>query len=292
MENVSQRHLEANENQLFSKWNVLRFIIAGILFFAGGMKAWQLSTVPVLGDGLLHARWFNICVVEFELGYGIWLVTGLLPRLTRLATICLFLLFGGVSLYKAFSGESSCGCFGFVQINPWLMTLFDGVAVGFLCCCHKVHAVNQEFSTKKVVFVIIVWLLTNIPFLYAINLIENNEISVLGTEFIGADGRKTILLEPEKWPRDGFPLLQFIEPAEARELLKFGKWTIIVYRQGCPKCQQVLIDYMLKGTPCVMCVEIPPYSDVDCISSTGFVHAKLTDRFSWSGEIPIIFYFD
>ena len=105
-------------------WTVLRLIVAAILLFAAGMKAWQLATQPyltgaTLGEGLFHARWFNICVVEFELAFGIWLIFGLLPRLTWLATVGLFTVFGGVSLYKALSGEASCGCFGAAQVNPW-----------------------------------------------------------------------------------------------------------------------------------------------------------------------------
>ena len=50
--------------------------IACLLFLAAGMKAWQLATVPVLGEGLLHARWFNILVIEFELAFGLWLLFG------------------------------------------------------------------------------------------------------------------------------------------------------------------------------------------------------------------------
>ncbi|MDO5554492.1 MAG: hypothetical protein Q4G68_12100 [Planctomycetia bacterium] len=104
--------------------------IAVLLLFAAGMKAWQLATVPLLGEGLLHARWFNIAVVEFEIAFACWLLMGLLPKLTRWATIALFTTFAGVSLYKAVSGEASCGCFGAVTVNPWWTMGLDVVVVG------------------------------------------------------------------------------------------------------------------------------------------------------------------
>lgn len=127
-------------------WTVLRLIVAAILLFAAGMKAWQLATVPTLGEGLLHTRWFNICVVEFELAFGIWLIFGLLPRLTWLATVGLFTVFGGVSLYKALSGEASCGCFGAAQVNPWITMGLDMTIVGLLTFVSLPHRKNILYS--------------------------------------------------------------------------------------------------------------------------------------------------
>jgi hypothetical protein len=109
-----------------------RFVVAGILLLAAGLKAWQFATVPTLGEGLLHARWFNILVVEFELFFGIWLIVGMLPKLTWLATIGCFSVFALVSLCKALSGEASCGCFGTVTVNPWITAVADIVIIGFL----------------------------------------------------------------------------------------------------------------------------------------------------------------
>ena len=109
-----------------------RFIVAAIFLLAAGLKAWQLATVPPIGEGLLQARWFNILVVEFELIFGIWLLFGKLLKLTWLLSIGCFSIFAAVSLYKALSGEVSCGCFGAVVINPWVTMVFDLAIVGCL----------------------------------------------------------------------------------------------------------------------------------------------------------------
>jgi hypothetical protein len=105
---------------------------SGDPFDCGVFKAHDL-TMPVLGEGLFHAHWFKIFVVEFELFFGIWLIFGLLPKLTWLVTIGLFSVFSVVSFYKAaILQETSCGCFGAVTVNPWITMIFDLMITGLL----------------------------------------------------------------------------------------------------------------------------------------------------------------
>ena len=113
-------------------WAILRLVLGLVILVAAFLKAYQLSTTPSLGEGLLNARWFNILVVEFELFFGIWLLFGLLPRLTWFATVGCFAIFMLVSLYKAVLGEVSCNCFGAMEVNPWITTVFDIVVIGCL----------------------------------------------------------------------------------------------------------------------------------------------------------------
>lgn len=113
-------------------WSVLRIVIGFVILAAAAMKAHQLATIPTLGEGLLHAHWFNILVVEFELFFGIWLLVGLMPKVTWLVTIGCFAAFAGVSFYKAVTGEASCGCWGVVEVPPWIMVAFDFGVLGSL----------------------------------------------------------------------------------------------------------------------------------------------------------------
>jgi hypothetical protein len=48
-------------------------------------------------------------VVEFELFFGLWLLAGLYPKATSAVTLLCFGGFACVSLYKAISGEATCG---------------------------------------------------------------------------------------------------------------------------------------------------------------------------------------
>ena len=165
---IKQENTPPDVKRLGRRWNTLRLIVAAILLFAAGMKAWQLATIPTIGEGLLHARWFNIAVVEFELAFSIWLISGILPRLTRLATIGLFTTFAGVSLYKALLGEASCGCFGAAQVNPWFTATLDIAIVVALLCCRKVQCMNRVFPIKKVAFAAVLWTIVTVPLLYTI----------------------------------------------------------------------------------------------------------------------------
>jgi hypothetical protein len=71
-----QQNICFNEHRVDTnrRWAVLRFVVAVILLIAAMLKAHQLATTPLLGEGLLHNRWLNIWVVEFELFFGIWLI--------------------------------------------------------------------------------------------------------------------------------------------------------------------------------------------------------------------------
>jgi hypothetical protein len=262
-----------------------------ILLVAAMLKAHQLATTPSLGEGLLHARWFNILVVEVELLFGLWLFFGLLSRLTWFATIGCFSMFALVSFYKAFSGEDSCGCFGLVKINPWITTLLDLVIVGFSLVFRPSEIVFswrmffQEFKTLK--FGKRFWIITGIVIIVYFScvicdiFVTKNKLVELGTEFIGIDGKKTILLEPEKWVGKEFPLLPYIEPVEIREKLKNGKWIVVLYHHNCTKCKEVIDELIKNKTENLVCVEIPPFSGKFC-------GARLIDVQSWIVESPVV----
>jgi hypothetical protein len=125
--------------------------------------------------------------------------------------------------------------------------------------------VFQEFAGlkfgKRFFAVVGIWLIVALPITYAMFSVQKNEIAELGTEFIGADGKKTVLLEPEKWIGKEFPLLSFIEPTEEQDKLKNGEWTIVLYHHDCPKCQEVINEFIEKKTENLACVEVPPYAE-------------------------------
>jgi hypothetical protein len=277
----------------------MRLVVAFILLIAAILKAYKLATTPPLGEGLLYARWFNIFIVEFELFFGIWLVFGLLPRLTWIATIGLFSIFSIVSFYKVISGEISCGCFGSVTVNPWITMIFDLMITGLLMfflpkknifrpkiLCEELTALRHK---SRIIAVIVIWLVTAIPITLAMFSIQENNIADIGTEFVGADGKKTILLKPEKWIGKEFPLLPYIEPTETREKLKTGKWMVVLYHHDCPRCHKAISELIEKKTENLLCVEMPPYG-TNKYPRLLEKHTKLSDIHEWSVETPIQFF--
>jgi len=61
-------------------------LVGVLLLVAAGLKGWQLLTEPLANSDIWSNRAFLILTVEFELGLGIWLVSGLFKKLAWVAT--------------------------------------------------------------------------------------------------------------------------------------------------------------------------------------------------------------
>ena len=84
--------------------------------------------------------------------------------------------------------------------------------------------------------------------------------SDLGVEYIGIDGKKTVMLEPEKWIGKDFPLWNYIEQNNTKDHVIIGEWKIILYQHQCEKCMQKIEKFANNQEKNVFCIEIPPYS--------------------------------
>ena len=249
-------------------WRVLRILLAVLLLFSSFAKAHMLATVPTISEGILQSRWFQIFVMELELAFAVWLFVGLMPRITWVAAVGCFTVFAIVSATHLFSGAKSCHCFGAITTPPIFTLTLDFAVIGLLIAFRPKGLVLQRKAFlqelpelkrfRRVSLVAVLWLLLAIPATYAMLSVEKNDLAELGTEFIGADGKKTILLDPEKWIGKKLPLLPYIEPPEVREKLKTGEWTVVLYHHDCPKCKEVINDLIEKKTENLVCVEVPP----------------------------------
>ena len=95
--------------------------VAGVLFlFAAVMKSYQLMTEPIISKGFWESWAFFVIQIPLELGLGIWLLCGLFRKAAWLIAAVSFGLFMTVTLHKGITGAESCGCFGTVQVNPWI----------------------------------------------------------------------------------------------------------------------------------------------------------------------------
>ena len=71
-------------------------VLGSLLLLAAGLKGYQLATEPIFETGLLDSRWFLIAVVEFELFFGLWLLSGVFPKPAWVAAVACFAAFAGV----------------------------------------------------------------------------------------------------------------------------------------------------------------------------------------------------
>lgn len=254
------------------------------------MKAHQFATTPSLGEGLLHARWFNILVVEFELFFGIWLIFGMLPKLTWLVTVGCFSIFALVSFSKAVFGENSCGCFGAAIVNPRITCLFDIVIILMLIRFRP----KIEFPARSS-------LLANIPkrefTLYlGISLCIGGSvygwITQMRWEQLSNVGQilkyNTIQLEPVAWAGKEFPLRDHV--TDGKKLMD-GDWFVLLSRSGCDDCERVKKEII---DPAACENRLIALLNITDDRSTASQNEKLTNAFrfvkdiDWIVETPVL----
>ena len=148
--------------------------------------------------------------------------------------------------------------------------------------------VYQELfeSRKKIIVAGFVWLLLAISSVYAMVSVQSNEKAELNNEFIGVDGRKAILLEPEIWIGKEFPLFSRFVESEGSEILKKGTWNVVLTQPDCPKCQEMKADLQAKNAKGIAIVVIN--SRNERVPDTSFLTFRLDNRNDWFVTTPCV----
>lgn len=90
-------------------------------------------TAGGVGQSLGHfSPTVQLAGIEFEAIVGLWLVSGWRHRGAWLAGVGLYGALAGVSLYLVWTGVSSCGYLGRVQISPWASFALDAACLAGL----------------------------------------------------------------------------------------------------------------------------------------------------------------
>jgi hypothetical protein len=276
-----------------------RFIIAAVLLLAAGLKAYQLATAPlpppVHGSiftpllELLNNRGLLLFVVEVEILFALVLFSGIQQQWTWLISLLCFTTFSAISIMKGLSGESSCGCFGVVMVNPWFTASFDIIIVILLAFFREPFELNFRLSMldrKKLTTVLIVWCFLAVPLLFAMLSLKQVH-ATLGTEFTDYDGTQAIQLEPENWIGKEFPLAsRFVQPVDD-EILKQGDWTILLIHADCSRCLQLLSEMNGQSDKNTAIIEIPSGKNL-ASPKTDLPYFKLDENNKWFATTPFI----
>ena len=100
-----------------SRW-ILR-IPGTLLLLAAGLKVQGLGVDPVSRMGFFSTAEAQLVVIGCEVFLGVWLWLAKSPLGSWLTSLVTFAAFAGVSFYQGWVGQTSCGCFGRLTINPW-----------------------------------------------------------------------------------------------------------------------------------------------------------------------------
>jgi hypothetical protein len=277
-------------------YDVVRIGLGLVLLLAAALEAHQLATEPVMGAGILRSRVFLIGVVEFELFFGLWLLAGIYARLTWVAAVACFALFAAVALWKALSGEASCGCFGRVPVNPWytfgMDTFFVAALFYFRPTVRSVPTTTFGRIWLRLAGVVVIWVAIGIPATIAVGSFSPAAIAVFG-RVLG--NSSCVVVEPETWIGKPFPLLPYIDIAKK---LAQGKWTVVLYHYDCPQCRKAALKYeqmarkfLRDGRETrVAMVEMPPYGSrckIVGADDSACVYGRLSDAIGWFAATPV-----
>ncbi|GHT12493.1 hypothetical protein FACS1894170_07380 [Planctomycetales bacterium] len=276
-----------------------RFVIAAVLILAAGLKAYQLATVPlppVVQNSvftpfleLLNHRYLLIFVVEAEILFALFLISGFAQPYTWLISLCTFSAFSVVSAMKGLSGEGSCGCFGAFTVNPWYTMTFDAAVVIFLSIVHPRLNFEFKYSTpdrRKLKIIFVVWLMLAIPSLFVMLSVKQSHVAI-GTETIDPYGNKMISIEPETWIDKELPLIDRLAQPENGKTLQNGTWTVILVQADCQKCHKLLAELEETDISTTVLIEIPVPSN-HVLPKTAIPVFKLDGGNGWFAITPCI----
>jgi len=269
----------------------MRWVVGTLLLVAATLKAIALWLYPetVLVNG--SDRFLVPLQVGGEIGLGLMAFSGTYWARLRWISIVLFTVFAVYSFWLAIRGETSCGCFGLVEINPWWTFLLDLIVVfslAFSGNATNVHAAGIDGQADFTSSVTRYWTFTTVSISLAVAaaLFFYTEPKTTGpSELLHSVGNLTIL-EPENWIGKEFPLSGLVNID-----LSGGKWVLLLHRHDCSKCQDAIPKYNLLSTSIVegkvALIEVPPFGNQQEVASSKILNGRLVNDREWFVQTPI-----
>ena len=220
----------SNESHVIRNWCwvIVRLIVATVLAVAATLKCYQLVTTLSLGDSIFETRWFQILLVECEFALAVILLFGIIPKISWLVTTILFTVLSVVSLFRGLSGAESCGCFGAVQVNPFIIFLLDVGIVALLIGFRPKHeTVWLCFKPQILLNYLLIFIPLTCFILWETSQVQFQQLQ--GTGQYLQEGN-LVKLEPQTWLNKEFPLRNYCNIGEK---LTKDHWLILLYRTGC-----------------------------------------------------------
>ncbi|WP_152100919.1 MauE/DoxX family redox-associated membrane protein [Lacipirellula parvula] len=105
----------------------VRLTIGSLLFATAAMKIISPAESATLAVAYRIPSLLTATVVHVELAIAALLIFGCWTRKTLATSAVMFGVFGAFSIYRGSMGYESCGCFGSLQVNPWITATLDGL---------------------------------------------------------------------------------------------------------------------------------------------------------------------
>jgi thiol-disulfide isomerase/thioredoxin len=267
--------------------------IATLLVIAAGLKGYALATSPAAGSGVFSSKPVLIGEVEAEFALAVCLLSGWRKQQMRWLTAAVFALFSCVTAYKVWTGASSCGCFGRVEVDPRYTFVLDVSLVSLLCTFGPNNNPRVPWQMGRWNFVV----LASVVLAFGIGggvAMAMYQPAVLTSDDI-PDGTPStlVVLESEAWIGKRFPLLKHVDVGAQFET---GSWVVVLHREDCHTCQQALPLYrelasegeFVAGRPEVALIEMPG-PGISHFGPNGrhLIYGKLQPTRDWFATTPV-----
>lgn len=273
---------------------LVHLAVAALLATAAFFKTLQLSGEPVTGTGLLDNRHVQLLTIQAEIALAGWLLSGIARRAAAWTAMCAFVVFAAITTSRFIAGESSCGCFGNIQIPPLIMLTVDVLAFMALFVTRPAPAATtpgggiRKLAVSAVAAAAIVTATVGVlryrpARLTADGLVRGEDVNVL--------------LEPETWIGSRLPLAGHLD---VHEPLLRGRWTAVMYHHNCRECVGLIDGLARKAAEegiaaGVVLIEVPPYGQSAWKhdpAGVGFLRARLDASRNWFVATPTVLELD
>jgi hypothetical protein len=268
--------------------HLTRLLAASVLLLAAYFKYDHL-----LSPDLASHRLWHLLHLQFELLLGLWLLSNLSPRPAFAVAAFTFATFALVSLYNVVTRSPTCGCFGRVDVNPWLTLAVDVLLVTLLTLWYpprrptgaKPRAPRPAYEYT---FAAVAGLLT----LYTSVQVATYRPGTLHPDGSVTGDARHVSLTPADWLNERFPLAPHLTSAP---YLSTGRWTLLFVRHNCPLCHEAL-DHLRSAAPAypdrdvlsrILVVELPPYGPLPQLPSPVRATRLRADR-HWALPTPTV----
>jgi len=260
--------------------------LAGLaLLLAGVAAAHALYTVPTPGT---HPS--SVLLICGEWLMGLWLLSGFQRRAAWLAAVILFAAFAMYNCFQALGGAQDCGCFGRVEVSPWVTFIFDLAVTLLLLTYPPPPRTDRSRAGRRVGLKFAAGAMTAMV-ASAMLLSIKSPAAALAASLLNSGSEGAFVLDPSTWVNQPLPIEKHIDSDVD---VMHGKWSVMVFGFGCPTCRDKLQQLSQSAdagelTQRWLLIEVPPHAPGREVEKKGIVHVRLSDRIQWRGNIPAQF---
>ncbi len=261
-------------------------ILGAVLVTAAAVKWPHVTNAP-------RDLWLEMLQVAFEAYLGLWFLLGAFQRQSRWVGIFTFAAFAVFSATAGFAGRNDCGCFGAIDVNPWLVFAFDVASLAGLFIWRPLAV--SRLTWCDMIVVVLAAPVVFLPFIAPATSRAVISRATLAAVSLGLAPPHAAIIDPEAWLGRPCPILDAMDcPAN----LRVGRWFIVLYHDDCARCRrflEALDDAVNRGSQHhqpgglrIARVELPPYADrrLGCAPPEAVVDGRLLDARAWHAPVP------